>query len=49
MADLYFSREIDAKYENNINFFAQEPEYRQDLSFSFPSVSLLCLIFLNRS
>jgi len=38
MSDLYFSREIDTKYETNINFFAQEPDYQQIISENLTNV-----------
>ena len=38
MTDLYFTRGINAKYENHINFFAQEEEYQPVLAECLPNI-----------
>lgn len=38
MAEFYFSRDIDPKYETNIAFYAQDIEYQEILVDIFPKV-----------
>jgi hypothetical protein len=42
MAEFYFSREIDPKYEGNISFYAQDAEYQEVLVKVFPQVNFVC-------